>query len=25
MAMAAHEETTVDPIDHIGYFGDDDD
>jgi hypothetical protein len=25
MAMAAHRETTVNPMDHVGYFGDDDD
>lgn len=25
LAMAAHEETTVNPMDHVGYFGDDDD
>jgi hypothetical protein len=25
LAMAAHEETTVNPRDHIGFMGDDDD
>jgi hypothetical protein len=25
LAMAAHSKTTVNPRDHIGYFGDDDD
>lgn len=25
LAMAAHSETTVDPLDHIGYYSDNDD